>query len=195
MRLALFDFDGTITNKDSFIKFIIFSKGYLPFLIGFFLNLPIIIAYKLRIISNSKAKEKIISYFFKGMSEKEFTKISKEYSLFYIKNILRKDALNRIDWHKAQGHKIIIISASIECWLKPWCDLNDLELISTKLEKEKGLITGKFSTKNCHGQEKVNRLKDKYTLSDYNHIYAYGDSSGDKELLEIANERFFKPFR
>ena len=57
------------------------------------------------------------------------------------------------------------------------------------------IITGNFITKNCYGQEKVNRIKESYDLSKYDLIYAYGDSRGDKEMLELANNSFYKPFR
>ncbi len=72
---------------------------------------------------------------------------------------------------------------------------NGLELIATKFEIENNKISGKLLTKNCYGQEKVNRIRKQYNLNDYNHIYAYGDSKGDKEMLELANFSFFKPFR
>ncbi len=101
----------------------------------------------------------------------------------------------RLHGHKEQSHKVVIVSASIECWLKPWCDENNLDLIAIKLEIKDGITTGKFFAKNCYGIEKANRVNKVYSLSDYNHIYAYGDSRGDKELLELADESFYKPFR
>ena len=83
----------------------------------------------------------------------------------------------------------------MECWVKPWCDKNNIDLISTRLEVKDNKLTGKFATKNCYGREKVNRVKEAYDLSQYNHIYAYGDSRGDRELLALADESFYKPFR
>jgi len=58
-----------------------------------------------------------------------------------------------------------------------------------------GVVTGKLLTKNCYGIEKANRVKEIYDLSHYERIYAYGDSTGDTELLALANESFYKPFR
>jgi len=156
---------------------------------------PMLIAYKLKVIPNYKAKEYMLSYFFKGTSEKKFMQVANEYSLKHIDTILRPKAMEKIAWHKEQGHKTVIVSASIECWLKPWCDENSLELIATKLEIKDGIVTGKFLTKNCYGIEKAHRIHEEYNLSDYDHIYAYGDSRGDKELLELADESFYKPFR
>ena len=129
------------------------------------------------------------------LDEQEFLKVAKEYSLGHIDTILRPKAMKKIAWHKEQGHTVVVVSASIECWLKPWCDKNDLDLVATKIEIIDSLVTGRFLTKNCYGIEKANRVKESYNLSNYEYIYAYGDSRGDKELLELADESFYKPFK
>lgn len=192
--LALFDFDGTITTDDSLIRFIRFSVGNTGAALGMIVLSPMLIAYKLKLIPNHKAKQYMLSYFFKGMSTEKFQQIAEDYSLNHIDTILRPKAMKKIAWHKEQDHKVVIVSASIECWLKPWCDRNGLELIATKLEMKEGIITGKLLSKNCYGIEKANRVNDNYSLRQYDHIYAYGDSRGDKELLTLADERYYKPF-
>jgi len=181
--LVFFDFDGTITTYDSLIKFIRFVVGDAKTLWGMIFLSPMLVVYKLKLIPNYKAKQLILSYFFKGIDEQEFKKVAKEYSLRHIDTILRPKAMKKIAWHKEQGHKIVIVSASIECWLKPWCDENNLDLIATKLEIKNGVVAAKFLTKNCYGIEKANRVQKQYILSGYDHIYTYGDSRGDKELL------------
>ena len=195
MQLALFDFDGTITTNDSLIKFIRFVVGDAKFAIGMIALSPMLTAYKLKLIPNYKAKQQMLSYFIKGMTEEKFKEVGEEYSLNHIDTILRPKAMEKIAWHKEQGHKIVIVSASIECWLKAWCDNHGLDLISTKLEIKDGIVSGKFLTKNCYGIEKALRVKDKYNLDNYDYIYAYGDSRGDNELLALADEGFYKPFR
>jgi phosphatidylglycerophosphatase C len=195
MRLAFFDFDGTITKDDSLIKFIRFVVGDIKTIWGMLLLSPMLITYKLKFIPNYNAKQRMLSYFFKGMSEQQFIKVAEEYSLKHIDTILRPKAMKKIVWHKKQGHTVVIVSASIEYWLKPWCDKNNLGMIATKIEIKDGIVTGKFLGNNCHGIEKVNRIKKVYILKDYVYIYAYGDTRGDRELLELADESFYKPFR
>jgi len=193
--LAIFDFDGTITYKDSLKEFIVYSHGKTKFYKGLLTLSPILVAYKLGVISNHKAKETLISYFFKGWEFKDFKKVASDFSLYQLPKLVKKSALERIEWHKNQSHDVVIVSASMECWLKPWCQENKIDLISTKLEIKNGKLTGKFLTKNCHGIEKVNRLLEKYDLNNYKFIYAYGDSKGDKEILKIANKKFYKYFK
>ena len=195
MKLTLFDFDGTITTDDSLLKFIRFVVGDRRFLLGLVILSPMLVLYKLKLIPNYKAKQYMLSWFFKGMSKDAFLKVANEYSLVHIDKILRPKAIEKINWHKNQGHKVVVVSASIECWLRPWCEKNSLELIATKLEIKDDIVTGKLLSKNCYGVEKVNRIKELYNIEKYDYIYAYGDSSGDKQMLELAHEKFYKPFR
>lgn len=195
MRIAFFDFDGTITTDDSLLKFIRYVVGDFRFLVGLVVLSPMLILYKLKLIPNYKAKQKMLTYFFKGMDAVNFKKVSNEYSLNHIEKILRKTAIERIKWHKNKGDKVVVVSASIECWLKPWCKKNNLELLATKLEIKDNIISGRLLTKNCFGIEKVNRINEFYNLNEYNYIYAYGDSRGDKEMLELADEKYYKYFK
>ncbi|MGZ3940566.1 MAG: HAD family hydrolase [Flavisolibacter sp.] len=70
--IAFFDFDGTITNKDTLLEFIKFTKGWFQFYSGLALNLTYLIAYRLRIISNQTAKEKILKFFFYNTPVQKF---------------------------------------------------------------------------------------------------------------------------
>ncbi len=194
-QLALFDFDGTITTKDSLSDFIQYAVGKQSYYMGLLKLSPMLTAYTLKFIPNHLAKEKLIAHFFKGWDADQFQKLAEKYSLEQIDMITRPKAIEKIKRHQEQGHKVVIVSASIACWLKAWCAKNNIDLISTQLEIKNNKLTGKFSTKNCYGIEKSNRIKKAYNLDDYDYINAYGDSRGDKELLALADESFYKPFR
>lgn len=195
MNIAFFDFDGTITTDDSLLKFIRFVVGDMKFLVGLTVLSPMLILYKLKLIPNYRAKQIMLSYFFKGMHAEHFLKIANEYSLSHIQKILRPKAMERIQWHHDNGDCVVVVSASLECWLRPWCQQNKLELIGTRLEIKADQVTGKLLSKNCYGIEKANRIRQNYNLNNYETIYAYGDSRGDKEMLELAHEKYYKPFR
>lgn len=194
-KIVFIDFDGTITKDDSLLCFIRYVVGDVKFIIGLLVLSPVLVLYKLKIIPNYKAKQKMLSWFFRGYKKDDFEKVANIYSLKHISKILRYKAIKKLKWHKQEGHKIVIVSASIDFWLRPWCEKNGFDLIATKLEVKDGFITGNLLTKNCYGQEKVNRIQEKYNLDEYSYIYSYGDSKGDKEMLKLANEGFYKPFR
>ncbi len=195
MKLAIFDFDGTITTKDSFEDFILFSNGWLKTSTGLLQELPALMGYLFGSMSNSEAKQKIFARFYKGWSKDQFNLFAQKYAEEFLPNIVRSKAMTRIAWHKREGHKIIVVSASFENYLKLWCDNHDLGLLSTEIEIKDNKLTGKFATKNCHGEEKINRIKAAYNLADFDFVYAYGDTKGDLALKAIANEFQYKPFR
>jgi phosphoserine phosphatase len=97
MTIALFDFDGTITKYDSLIKFIRFVVGDAKTLWGMIYLSPMLITYKLKLIPNYKAKQIMLSYFFKGTDEQQFQQAAQEYSLKYIDTILRPEAMKNLD--------------------------------------------------------------------------------------------------
>ena len=195
MKIAFFDFDGTITKQDSTIKFIRFFAGDLKYIIGIMILFPLLVLYKLHILNNYYIKKVIVTYFFKGIREVDFKNKAKLFSSTIIHKLIRKKALARLAWHKKQGHTIVIVSASINLWLQDWCHLNNFILIASELEIVNGRITGNLLSNNCYGPEKVKRILNKYNLSDYSYIYAYGNSRGDYEMLSIAHEKHYKPFR
>lgn len=193
--IAFFDFDGTITTKDTLLEFIKYSKGNVRFYLGFLINSPYLVAFKLKLIPNQTAKEKVLQFFFKGTTEKVFQEKCDAFATQIVPTLLRPKALEEIEKFKAAGTPVVIVSASPENWISKWADSIGATLIATRLEVKNGVLTGKISGKNCYGQEKVRRINERYQLADYYPISAYGDSSGDKAMLAKATAPFYKPFR
>lgn len=193
--LVLFDFDGTLTTRDSLSDFILYSKGFIETLLGGIYLSPLLLGYGCKIISNDWAKQQVLRYFFGGCSLVEVEVIGQKYAKVRIPLILRNKGLDKIQWHVKQGHRVVIVSASVDLWLKGWVDEIGVELIATQLEVKEGFLTGAFRSKNCHGEEKVLRIKSYLNLNDYQTIYAYGDTSGDKPMLDLANYSEYRPFR
>jgi HAD superfamily hydrolase (TIGR01490 family) len=194
-RIAFFDFDGTITTRDTLLEIIKFQKGALLFYIGFILYAPVLIAFKLKIVSNSWAKQQVLRFFFRNKSFADFQSQCDAFVNMVLPRLIRPKALGEIRKLKEIDAEVVIVSASAGNWIKNWTDSLELKLISTILECKDGVITGRIEGRNCHGEEKVNRIKAVYDLSDYDEIYCYGDTSGDKPMLSLANISFFKPFR
>lgn len=193
--IAFFDFDGTITTKDTLLEFIKYTNGLLKFYIGFLLNSHWIVGYKLGIITNQRAKEKVLKYFFGGKETVLFNKNCKDFVESKIPGMLRPGAIQEINNLLADGMEVVIVSASPENWVKLWAEQYGASCISTRLETRNNKISGLISGKNCYGDEKVRRIKEIYDLAAYTKIYAYGDSEGDKEMLRLADPWVYKPFR
>ena len=194
-NLALFDFDGTITKDDTLKEFIKYAVGKQKYYKGLLFLTPMLLLYLFKIIPNYKAKEKLIKYFFEGWNSQDFKDIAKRYSLNEIDTIVYSSALEKIQWHKDNGDKIVVVSASIDFWLEPWCQKYKLDLLSTKLEIKNNKVTGNLLGNNCYGIEKASLVKKNLNLDAYSIIYAYGDSKGDRELLALANIKYYKIFK
>jgi len=194
-KLALFDFDGTITTEDTFIEFLRFAVGTPKLWLGFSLISPMLAAFFAGLYSDYKMKELVLSLYFKNHPEDEFLKKASDFSLNKIDGFVKQSARDRITFHKEQNHHIAVVSASCAQWLQPWCDKHNLTLIASRMEVKNNRITGKLDGPNCKGQEKVNRIKAVFNTDEFQTIYAYGDSSGDKEMLALAHEPFYRSFK
>ncbi len=194
-KIAFFDFDGTITTKDTLLEIIKFQKGRTSFYFGFILHAPWLIAYKLNWLSNNLAKQKILTYFFAGMNEQVFQEKCDLFAEKIIPGIVRPGALSEINVLHSRNFEIVVVSASAGNWIRKWSESLSLQLIATKLEVKNGLITGKIEGENNHGVQKAINIHKQWNLNEYEEIYVYGDSSGDKPMMDLATKSFYKPFR
>ncbi|HTI09456.1 MAG TPA: HAD-IB family hydrolase [Puia sp.] len=195
-RIAFFDFDGTITTKDTLLEFIKFSRGSLLFYLGFLLTSPWVLAYKVKLISNQQAKEKVLQFFFSNWSLSRFQESCDQFGKAVLPGLIRPKALQEIEKLRERGFAVVIVSASPENWIRTWAEQVQATLIATRLAAtEEQVLTGRILGANCHGQEKVNRIRQEYDLADFREIYAYGDTSGDRPMLQLGTASFFKPFR
>ena len=187
-RVAVFDFDGTLTTRDSLLEFIKYARGELSFYVAFLLYSPILVLMKLHIYPNWKAKQLVFAHFFKGWNYPQFLSVCENFATKY-GEIGNKETESILKKHARQGDTVYVISASVDDCVKPCCTkIADVIVLGTKIEIDRnGIITGRFLTKNCYGQEKVNRLLEvEPNRSDYE-LFAYGDSRGDKEMIEFAD--------
>jgi phosphatidylglycerophosphatase C len=192
--LALFDFDGTITTHDTLFELIKFQKGKLMFYLGMCCLSPLLILHKLSLLSAQSTKEAVLSFFFKGQSQSTFQKSCDQFILKALPLLFKKEALDKIGQHKEKNDRVIVVSASAYNWIEGWCQTMNIELIATRLEFNNGILTGKLNSLNCNGVEKVNRIREYVNLTDFISISAYGNSKGDKPMIELADKKFYNRF-
>ena len=201
-KIVAFDFDGTLTTRDSFIAFIRYACGFWAFVKGFVRYAPLLVLMKLHLYPNYRAKQKVFSYFFKGMTLEAFDDLCQRFAKDN-QHLLRPQGIETLRQAQADGAEVLIVSASIDNWVQPFFEGvrrqesgdRSIRVIGTQIEVEEGLLTGRFLTKNCYGEEKVNRIQALFPHRQDYHLTAYGDSRGDKELLGFADQSHFKPFR
>lgn len=189
-RLYVFDFDGTLTKRDSLLAFIIFVRGWKMLLLTLLRYSPLLVLMKLGLYDNGKAKEKVFCACFKGMSLTSFNDYCQRFAEEN-RSLLREQAVLYIN--KVREETCVIISASVDNWVQPF--FPDIRVLGTQIEVADGKLTGKFTTPNCYGPEKVRRLLSAYPERKDYYLVAYGDSGGDRELLDYADEAYYQPFR
>lgn len=197
MNLALFDFDGTISTRDSYLLFTRFL-GLKKFLWGCLFLSPRILGYLARVYPNNALKQDFLRVFYKNKTTEELRAEATTFCSSVLPAIIRPQALQRILWHQDQGDTTVIVSACPRLILEPWCLSIQADLIATEIEFDaQSKATGRIAGENCWGREKVRRILAQYELKAYQEVFAYGDSAGDLPMLDLAgeNRRFFKPFR
>jgi phosphatidylglycerophosphatase C len=192
--VAYFDFDGTITTRDTLVPYILHVTGYMKFIFKAPFILFITVTYLCGMITNEEAKEKFLTLMIKGISRNDLEKKAREFALLKLDKYINTNIYNKLEYHAEHKHSIVIVSANLAIYLRYWVKKHYLSgVIATEIDFNNNFATGKLKTKNCYGIEKVNRIK--AYMQDHNKNYAYsygyGNSKGDYELLEFVNEPYY----
>ena len=192
MDLALFDFDGTITTTDTWTPFMRLAVRPARIVAGQMLLAPVVVGYRLGLVSSSTGRRAAARVAFRGEDAAAVRRLGEHYAATILPGRVRPEALERIAWHRSRGDQIVIVSASLDVYLLPWCRSLGLDCICTILEERGGRLTGRYLDGDCTQGEKVNRLRQRYELSRYAVVHAYGDSGEDREMLELAQRKFYR---
>lgn len=185
--IAFFDFDGTLTTGDTLMPFLHFVVGKRVYYLKLIVLSPILTGYFLRLIRNDFAKQVVLRYYLSGYSNDELIKHGEVFSRDVLPKMHRKEGMERLRWHQSQDHECILVSASLDLYLKPWAeDQGFSEVITSSLESNQGKVSGSLKGKNCHGEEKARLIMERVKGIEYRESYAYGDTSGDNYMLNIV---------
>jgi phosphatidylglycerophosphatase C len=190
LNIALFDFDGTITNADMYTKFLHFSGTKRRALLAKIVLPPFFILYKAGVIPAPKMRAIASFVAFSGRKIDEVVATGEKYAADVVPNFLREVALNKLNWHKNNGDKIVIVSASLDVYLKPWCAQNGFDLVCSELEVNRGKFSGRYVNGDCSCANKPKLIRSKFELGQYGQIYAYGDTKEDLAMLSLADEAY-----
>lgn len=220
-KVYAFDFDGTLTTRDTFLAFIRHARGNIAFVWGMMLHAPRLVLMLLGMYPNWKAKQRVFAHFFKGMTIDDFNQRCWFFA-YEKRHLIRPKAIEALRQAQAEGAQVLVVSASVENWVSRCIEAalataphtakkdseeksltsNDNSLSSnnptflcTRIEVKNNRLTGRLLGRNCYGEEKVRRIEEALPHRERYHLIAYGDSRGDKEMLEYADERHYKPFR
>lgn len=192
--IVAFDFDGTLTIKDSFTAFLKWRAGPAGWFMGLANMVPDLALY-LFDRNRGRIKAASVRQFLKGQTRDEVSREAERYADEIWDSFMRPDALACWQaWGEKGAHRVIV-TASPETTIAPFAKrLGAENLIGTQLEFDSDdRITGRFASENCRRAEKVNRLRAVYG-QDVHLVAAYGDTSGDFEMIAMADEKGFRVF-
>jgi len=194
--VAVFDLDGTITRSDSLVPFLAASIPARRLWPAIARLSPRILAYAMRVEPNWRLKEAVLTAVLGGMPVELYEYLAREFAAGRLPRMVRPAALSRLRWHQTMGHRVVIATASLEAYVRPWAvEQGVADVVGTRLEVEAGQLTGRIEGRNCYGAEKVARLEVMVADLHSSNIYVYGDSRGDRELLALARHAAYRPFR
>ena len=192
MNLALFDFDGTITTRETFPDFMQLATSPRRLAIGKLLLAPLIAGYRLGIVPATLVRASIVKFAFAGVAEEGIGSAGEAFARDALPQLLRPEAMQRIQWHKTQGDTVVVVSGGFDFYLSHWCSQHGLALVCSTLESVGGVLTGRYLGAQCAGLEKCRRVREHYDVAGFPKVYAYGDTSEDLAMLEMADEGYFR---
>lgn len=192
MKLALFDFDGTITTRDTYTKFILSNTSITRLIFGGFVLLPMILLNKVRLFPSPILRPLVSKLAFKGIKVDDLTPKAEAFVDTYLPTVLRPNMLRKIQEHKDCGDRVIVVSATISPYLNIWCKSLGIELICSELEQRNGYFTGSYVNGDCSGKSKATCINRQVDLGAFQQIIAYGDTKEDHPMLKLADVSYYR---
>ncbi|MEO8365959.1 MAG: HAD family hydrolase [Pseudoxanthomonas sp.] len=189
--LALFDFDHTITNADSFGRFIRDLATPQKLASAKWTAGPWLAGYRLGVVSAGQLRERVLKLAFRDRGQTEIREQGARHADEVLPGLLRPEMMRRIAWHQDRGDTVAVVSASLDVYLQPWCERHGLEVICNRLEARDGMLTGRYEGDDC-GPHKAQLIRARYDVSTYPQIHAYGDSREDLGMLALAQQRWYR---
>ena len=190
--VAFFDFDGTLTTGDTLMPFLKYVVGAPTYYAKLVLLSPVLAAYFVKLLRNDIAKQIVLKSYLAGYHIDKLFELGQRFSEEIIPTMLRPEGMERLRWHQEQGHECVLVSASLDVYLRTWAKSERFsELICTSLKMDDcSKVVGDIEGTNCYGKEKMKRLcKANFNIRS-RFSYAYGDTKGDLPMISLVDKGF-----
>jgi len=192
-RIAAFDFDGTLTRRDTLVPFLVHHRGARAVAAAVAATAPVAARARLdrledEIHHRDAVKVALLRRLYAGGDLHDLRAAGERFAAS-LPGRLRPEMVSRLAWHRARAHELVLVSAGLACYLEPFGrDHGFDQVIAVELAADDhGRLTGELARPNVRGPEKAVRLRDWLGGEQPSFLWAYGNSSGDAELLAMAD--------
>jgi phosphatidylglycerophosphatase C len=197
VTVAAFDLDGTLTTGGSVLPFLVAVRG--PVAVGTAVLGALPLLARAAVAGGTAAdaaKEHLFVRLLGGLRADDVAKVGAAFAERHVRVRLRPEVRERLLWHRARGHRVVVVSASPECYVRPAAALLGADgALGTRLAVDPdGRLTGRYDGKNCRSSEKYARVVSWLRMNGLTGggngqpvLWAYGNSRGDLRLLEAAD--------
>lgn len=192
-RIAAFDFDGTLTRRDTLVPFLARACGTQDLLRALRRIAPLAVRARTGRLASElhhrdATKAALLRELFRGRTAAWLAEQGERYAA-ELPGRLRPEMVEQLEWHRTSGHELVLVSASLRAYLEPFGEAFGFdEVIAVELEAgDGGHLTGELAGPNVRGPEKAVRLQAWLRGDVPEVLWAYGNSSGDAELLAMAD--------
>ncbi len=187
---AFFDVDYTVLNASSSVLYIKYMRrhgrlGHLDMLrVGWY-----VILYRTAILDFARVIARVARTS-AGESEPETRAFCDRWFQEVVVHTVSEDARQRIAYHRAQGHRPVLLSAATQYVNRPLAEhlgLDD-DFLCTRLEAQDGVLTGRLIEPACYGSGKLYWARQFANEEgiDLSASYFYTDSHSDLPMLRAV---------
>ena len=191
--MAVFDFDGTITRRDTLLPFLVRVCGARTVARAVSAVAPDAARGRLgrlqdEVHHRDRTKTALLHALLAGRDAGWFAEAGAAYAQTLPRRI-RPEMAEQVAWHRSEGHELVIVSASLGTYLDPYAQAEGYHpVIAVAMAVgPDGRLTGQLEGPNVRGPEKAVRLGAWLGTNPPSLLWAYGNSSGDTELLAMAD--------
>ncbi len=190
--LALFDFDGTLTSRETFGALVAFAVPRRRLMFGRLLLWPLVVGYRLRLLPGTLVRACVVWFGFRGLFVDSVCDAGQDFAGTVLPTLMRPEAVARLRQHLGQGDTVAVVSAAFDVYLAPWCAAQGVDLLCSRLQSAGGRLTGRYAGEQCVGEEKARQVRARYELDRFAEVHAYGDTGKDLALLALAHKKFYR---
>lgn len=192
-RIAAFDFDGTLSRRDTLVPFLARACGSGALARALRTVGPLAVKARtgrldVELHHRDASKGALLRALLAGREASWLAREGERYAA-ELGRRLRPEMVEQVRWHRDSGHELVLVSASLGAYLRPFARIHGFDhTIAVELEEgASGHLTGEMVGPNVRGPEKAVRLRAWLDGEAPELLWAYGNSSGDRELLAMAD--------